>query len=95
MNAGNCSAAMNAGIDSEAKVTGKDSIAIACGYASKVKGALGCAIVVAERGNWNGETYPLLNICAAIVDGEIIKADTWYTAKNGELVECQEEGVTE
>ena len=94
-NTGDWSAATNMGDHSAAKVTGKDSIAIACGYASKAKGALGCAIVVAERGDWNGESYPLLNICAAIVDGEKIKPDTWYTAKNGELVECQKEGVAE
>ena len=90
-NTGNYSAATNTGNYSAAEVNGKDSIAIACSYASKAKGALGCAIVVAERGNWNGETYPLLNICAAIVDGEKIKADTWYTAKDGKLVEWKEE----
>ena len=58
------------------------------GYKSKAKAALGSAIVVAERGKWNGETYPLINIKAAIVDGQKIKADTWYTLTNGEFVEC-------
>ena len=47
--------------------------------------------MVAERGEWDGETYPLLAICAAIVDGEKIKADTWYTAENGELVEVEKD----
>lgn len=42
----------------------------------------------AECGEWNGETYPLINIKAAIVDGQKIKADTWYTLTNGEFVEC-------
>lgn len=55
---------------------------------SKAKAGLGSAIVIAERGVWNGKTYPLINIKAAIVDGEKIKADTWYTLKNGEFVEC-------
>ena len=27
---------------------------------------------------------------AAMVDGTIIKADTWYTLKNGEFVEVEE-----
>ena len=88
-NTGNFSSASNTGNYSIAEVSGKDSVAIATGYQCKAKGALGCAIVVAERGEWNGETYPLLAICAAIVDGEKIKADTWYTAKNGELVEVE------
>ena len=86
-NTGNRSSASNTGDQSSAEVSGKDSVAIATGYQCKAKGALGCAIVVAERGEWNGKTYPLLAICAAIVDGEKIKADTWYTAENGELVE--------
>lgn len=61
---------------------------MATGYKSKAKAGLGSAIVVAERGNWDGETYPLINIKAAIVDGQKIKADTWYTLTNGEFVEC-------
>ena len=86
-NTGDYSVATNTGDYSASEVTGKESVAIACGYQSKVKGALGCAIVVAERGDWDGETYPLLNICAAIVDGQKIKADTWYTLRDGEFVE--------
>ena len=46
---------------------------------------------MAERGEWNGETYPLINIKAAIVDGEIIKSDTFYTLKNGEFVEVTDD----
>ena len=77
----------NTGDRSSAEVSGKDSVAIATGYDSKARGSLGCAIVVAERGKWNGETYPLIGIRAAIVDGVKIKADTWYTVRNGEFVE--------
>ena len=89
MNTGNCSAAMNTGNFSAAIVEGKDSVAVATGYRSKVKGRIGCAIVCAERGYWNGETYPIKAICAAVVDGEKIKADTWYTVKDGEFVEVE------
>jgi hypothetical protein len=66
-------------------------VAIATGYQCKAKGSKGCAIVVAERGEWNGETYPIIGIKAAIVDGETIKADTWYTVENGEWKELQEQ----
>ena len=50
-------------------------------------GALGCAIFLVERGEWDGETYPILAVKAAIVDGEAVKPNVYYTLKNGELVE--------
>ena len=87
-NTGNYSAATNTGDYSAAEVSNGDSVAIVTGYNSKAKAGLGSAIVIAERGVWNGKTYPLINIKAAIVDGEKIKADTWYTLINGEFVEC-------
>ena len=89
-NTGDRSAATNTGHRSAATVDGKDSIACALGYDCKAKGALGCAIVVAERGDWNGETYPLLKIKAAIVDGKKIKADTFYKLVGGKFVEVKE-----
>ena len=88
-NTGYKSAATNTGDKSAAEVSGKDSIAIVTGYESRAKAALGCAIVIAERGKWNGTTYPLINIKSAIVDGETIKADAWYTVKNNEFVEVK------
>ena len=54
-----------------------------------LKAGLGSAIVIAERGEFNGKTYPLINIKAAIVDGEKIKADTWYELRNGEFREVK------
>ena len=89
-NTGDWSAATNTGDWSAATVTGKDSVAIVTGLGCKVKGAIGCAIVCVERGEWSGETYPIKAICSSIVDGEKIKADTWYTVKNGEFVEVEE-----
>ena len=88
VNSGTRSAAVNSGDYSAAEVSNGDSVAIVTGYNSKAKAGLGSAIVIAERGVWSGKTYPLINIKAAIVDGEKIKADTWYTLKNGEFVEC-------
>ena len=87
VNSGDQSAAVNSGYQSAAEVSSDDSVAIVTGYQSEAKAGLGSAIVIAERGDWNGKTYPLINIKAAIVDGEKIKADTWYTLKNGEFVE--------
>ena len=89
-NTGDCSAATNTGDYSAASVEGKDSVAISTGYDSKAKATLGSAICICERGEWDGETYPLIAIKAAIVDGEVLKPDTWYKLKNGEFVECEE-----
>ena len=86
-NTGNCSAAANTGDYSAAAVGEGESVAIVTGYQSKAKAGLGSAIVLCERGEWTGSTYPLINIKAAIIDGEKLKADTFYTLKNGEFVE--------
>lgn len=81
------SVALNIGDRAAASVTEEGSIAIATGIQPRAKGGLGSAIVLVERTTWNGDRYPLNNIKAAIVDGEKIKADTWYMLKNGEFVE--------
>ena len=86
---GELGAASATGWSGAASATGTGCVALACGPASKALGFLGNAIVCCERGPWDGETYPLLAIKAAIVDGETIKADTWYTLKNGEFVEVE------
>lgn len=83
------STAVTSGYESMAIVSGKDSIAVSTGYNSKSKASIGSAIVVAERGEWNGETYPLIAIKAAIIDGVSLKPDTFYTLKNGEFVEVE------
>lgn len=80
-------AASATGDQGAASATGRAGVALAAGAECKAKGALGCAICVVERGEWDEETYPIINIKAAIVDGETIKADTYYTLRDGELVE--------
>ena len=82
-------AASATGYRGAASVSGKASVALACGIDSMAKGALGCAICVVERGEGDGETYPIKAIKAAIVDGKKIKADTWYTLKGGKFVEVK------
>ena len=56
--------------------------------AKKAKGGLHSVIVLTEWG-WNeNDDYIPVCVKAEIVDGERIKADTWYTLKNGEFTEC-------
>ena len=88
-NTGDQSAATNTGNYSAATVEGKNSVAIVTGYQSKAKASLGSAIVVVERGEYDGKSYPIKAICSAIVDGKKIKADTYYTVKDGVFVEVK------
>ena len=87
-NTGYRSAATNTGDCSAATVEGKDSIAIVTGRGSKAAGALGCWLVLTERGLWNGKTYPIKEVRAVKVDGETIKAGAFYELKDGEVVEA-------
>ena len=86
---GDQGAASATGYQGAASATGKAGVALAAGYKCKAMGALGCAICCVERGEWDGETFPIIAVKAVIVDGEKIKADTWYQLKNGEFVEVE------
>ena len=88
-NTGYQSAATNTGNRSAAEVTGKESIAIVTGKDSKAKGSIGCWIVLTERGEWDGNVYPIKEVKAVRVDGEIIKPDTYYKLINGEVIPCE------
>lgn len=86
-NTGGQSAATNTGDCSAASVGGRESVAIVTGKDSMAKGAPGCWIVLTERGDWDGATCPIKEVKAFKVDGEKIKADTFYKLVNGEAVE--------
>ena len=87
-NTGYRSAATNTGYCSAATVDGKESIAIVTGVDSKASGAIGCWLVLTDRGDWNGDTYPIKEVRAVKVDGEIIKPGVFYKLENGEVVEA-------
>lgn len=88
-NTGYQSAATNTGHQSAAQVSGKDSIAIVTGKDSKAKGSIGCWIVLTERGDWDGNTYPIKEVKAVKVDGGLIKPDTYYKLDNGVIIPCE------
>ena len=87
-NTGNRSAATNTGNQSAAIVEGKESVAIVTGIGSKASGAIGCWLVLTERGDWDGETYPIKEVRAVKVDGETVKPGVFYKLKDGEVVEA-------
>lgn len=83
------SAAVSVGCGSYASAEGEESIALAAGKDSKAKGCLGAYIVLTERGEWNGSCHPVKTVKAFKVDGKTIKADTYYTLKNGKATEVE------
>ena len=78
--------ATNTGNYSAASVEGEDSVAIVTGSHSRAKGKIGCWLVLTERGDWDGTTYPILGIKAVKVDGKKILPDTFYALENGKIV---------
>ena len=88
-NTGYQSAATNTGNRSAASVEGFESIAIVTGYDCKAKGSLGCWIVLTERGEWDGNTYPIKCVKSFKVDGKKVKSNTWYKLINGKLTKCE------
>lgn len=88
-NTGNGSAATNTGNRSAAIVEGKESIAIATGIEGKAKGALGCFIVIAEWCKDGNCEWHIKDVKSAVVDGETIKANTFYMLKDGEFTEVE------
>ena len=78
--AGDCGAAMARGKAS----TGSNGLSVARGKNVQVKGGIGAILVIAEE---REDTYDIVDWKAVVVDGEVVKADTWYRLENGELVE--------
>ena len=64
--------------------TGYNGLSVARGKNVQVKGGIGAILVIAEE---RDDTYDIVDWKAVVVDGEVVKADTWYRLENGELVE--------
>lgn len=71
-----------------ASSVGVDGIALSRGVDVKVKGGLGSILVIAEEDGYDGA---IKEWKAEVVDGERIKADTWYALQYGEFVEVPED----
>ena len=65
-------------------------VAAAIGKRGKIKAPVGTWCTLAEYGEWDGDGYPCICVKSYQVDGEIIKADVFYTLCNGEIVEAEE-----
>ena len=82
--AGNYGAATSRG----RSAVGENGIACARGNHVRVKGGMGAVLVIAEE---NESDYDIAHWKAFVIDGKQYKADTWYTFKDGELVEVSDE----
>ena len=79
--------AATSGDRANAEVKGKDSIAAVLGCNCKARGGLGCWLVLTER----DEDWHILGVKAIRIDGKKYKADTWYTLRDGKVVETKED----
>ena len=71
--------------------TGEDSVIMCAGKESKAKAKAGSWITLSEW-KWNDDKKRRVPVCVKteFVDGNNIKADTWYQLENGEFVEVTE-----
>ena len=89
--AGNCGAATagerGAATSRGSSAAGKNGLSVARGSNVRVKGGIGAILVIAEEGG----DYNIKDWKAVVVDGQTVKADTWYKLSNGKLVEQKED----
>jgi hypothetical protein len=90
-NTGDQSAATNTGHRSAAAVDGKESIACGLGIENKAKGAKGCWLVLSEWYQDKDCEWHIKDVRSVQVDGETIKADTYYTLRDGRFTEASHE----
>ena len=64
---------------------GENGVAAARGKHAKVRGGIGSVLVVCVE---KKDSYEIAEWKAAVVDGERIRPDTWYTVENGEFREA-------
>ena len=95
---GNYGASSATGYKGASSADDENAVAVAWGYKSKAKGVLGSHLVLA---NWEyvgdedddsydrsePDAWELAGAVMVRVDGEKIKTDTWYTMKDGKVIE--------
>ena len=94
-NTGDCGASSNTGYRGSTIADHENSVAVAWGPESRAKGVVGATLVFAEWEKndgeyWKEESWTFKGSMMVRVDGEKIKENTWYTMKNGEIVEAKE-----
>ena len=93
---GNYEASSATGYRGASSAENPTAVAVAWGYHSKAKGVIGAYLVFAdwygdENDINNPEVWTLNGAKMVQVDGETIKADTWYTMRDGEIIEVEDD----
>jgi hypothetical protein len=83
------------GTESKNDGMGQANISVGWGKDNKCKGCIGSYLVISEWGDWDGEKYPLICAQMVMIDGETIKADTYYMLKEGKIIEAEDENLCE
>ena len=81
----------SSGYSAKIDSAGEDSVIMCAGNSSRAKAKVGSWITLAEW-KWSDDKNRYVPVCVKTeyVDGENIKADTWYQLKNGKFVEVNE-----
>jgi hypothetical protein len=95
---GNCGASSATGYKGKSAAENPNSVAVAWGPEAMAKGVKGSTLVLAEWKQidddawyWKEEAWDFIGSLMVHVDGEKVKENTWYTLKDGELVEVEDE----
>ena len=102
---GNCGASSATGYRGASSVSDPTGVAVAWGHEARAKGCLGAHLILSDwryigekysdgdyKYPYRVESWELVGAKMVIVDGEQIKADTYYRCINGEIVEVDEDG---
>ena len=102
---GNCGASSATGYRGASSVSDPTGVAVAWGHEARAKGCLGAHLILSDwryigekysdgdyKYLYRVESWELAGAKLVIVDGEKIKADTYYRCINGEIVEVDEDG---
>lgn len=100
---GNCGASSATGYRGASSVSDPTGVAVAWGHEAKAKGCLGAHLILSDwrytgekwsdgdyKTPYNVESWELAGAKMVQVDGEKIKADTYYRCIDGEVVETEE-----
>ena len=82
-----CHRPFNGVLARHSAASGKNGLSVARGNCVKAKGGIGAVIVIVIE---NYDNYDIKDWKAGVIDGEKLKADTWYTLKGGKFVEVAE-----
>ncbi|BCG57459.1 DUF7666 domain-containing protein [Paenibacillus sp. URB8-2] len=76
----------SSGDSAQLDLKGSDSVGAAIGSGeNRIRGTVGCWITLAEWG-WVDDRLVPLCVKTVQIDGEVIKADTWYKLEDGQFV---------